>query len=335
VDQAGDQVLAALNQAVIAEKHGPNRPGATGISIYFPNSQLYGSPLTGPQSYTAIARRFADASLWDDYLAFHYSGRPFERNAAELAAPEPGAALRGPGAGQITLSGLSLSDTAVAPGETILLSTGVQGQQISYAYLFVGYYDQASNSIFVADRDYLESGDSREVDGIYYPVWPASGDFTLEFEWEPIVFAIDDGVDRVVALFTPTSYGATFQEAVYTVDGVYTYADGGESRYARLYFSDGYLRQVYGFTGEGGTGAPREIIPQAGDQFTVLEHWLDLDAGGQVVQEATQEGNTLTFGDQMFAWQTLDAAPGPYVVGFVVEDLEGNAFQVFQQVTVE
>jgi hypothetical protein len=335
VSRAADGVLAALDRAVLFEKHGSHKPGASGISLYFPNSQLYGSPLTGPQSYTAIARRFADASLWDDYLAFHYTGRPFERTAAEGAIPEPGAGLRGPGAGQITLSPPSLSAGVAAPGRPVLLSTDVQGQNIGYAYLFVGFYDEASNSIFVADRDYLESADTRQIDGVYYPVWPESGDFTLEFEWEPVVFAIDDGLNTVVALFTPQRYGATYEEAVYTVEGIYRYADGGESRYARLYFRDGYLRQVYGFTAEGSTGAPREIIPQAGDRFTVLETWLDLDGSGRVAGTATQEGDTLTFGDQMFVWQTLDAAPGPYVVGFVVEDLDGQAVEAYQRITVE
>ncbi len=335
VTQAADRVLAALKGAVIAEKHGRQKPGATGVSIYFPNAQLFSSPLTGLQSYTAIAHRFANTSLWDDYLTFHYTGRSFERSAAEPVIPGPGAAVRGPGAGTITLSPLSLSSRVAAPGRPVVLSTDVQGENIGYAYLFVGFYDRQANSILVADRDYLESADTREIDGIYYPVWPASGNFTLEFEWEPVVFAIDDGTTRAVALFTPQSYGATFEEAVYTVDGIYTYADGGDSRYARLYFSDGYLRHVYGFTGENGTGSPREIIPQTGDRFTVLEKWLDLDAGGRVVRAATQEGKTLTFGNQMFAWKTLDAAPGQYVVGFVVEDLDGNAFEVYEQITVE
>ncbi len=335
VAQAADQVLAALDQAVIAEKHGSQKPGATGISIYFPNSQLFDSPLTGLQSYTAIARRFAATSLWDDFLTFHYTGRSFERSAAEPVVPGPGAAVRGPGAGTIALSPLSLSSDVAAPGRPVLLSTEVQGEKVGYAYLFVGFYDPAANSILIADRDYLESADTRESDGIYYPVWPAGGSFTLEFEWEPVVFAIDDGVDRAVALFTPQSYGATLEEAVYTVDGIYTYADSGDSRYARLYFSNGYLRHVYGFTGENGTGSPREIIPQTGDRFTILEKWLDLDASGRVVRVATQEGKTLTFGDQMFAWKTLDAAPGQYVVGFIVEDLDGNAYEVYAQITVE
>jgi hypothetical protein len=144
-----------------------------------------------------------------------------------------------------------------------------------------------------------------------------------------------------VALLEPQRYGASPKEAVYTVDGIYTYADGGESRYARLYFRDGFLRHVFGFTGEsgsaaqGGAGAPREIIPRSGDSFTVLEKWLDLDEQGNVARVSRQEGGTLTFGDQMFSWQELDAAVGEYVVGFIVEDLDGNAYAAYANVTVE
>ncbi len=35
----------------------------------------------------------------------------------------------------------------------------------------------------------------------------------------------------------------------YSVEGMYTFADSGESRYARLFFSDGDLTRVLGFTG--------------------------------------------------------------------------------------
>jgi hypothetical protein len=291
--------------------------------------------VTGPESYTAIANRFADVSLWDDFLAYHYAGRPFERTTTELVVPEPGAAISGPGTGRIEIAPITLSDDVAAPGRPVVLSTDIAGQNIGYVYLWVGFYDQASNSIFVADRDYLESDDTREIDGVYYPVWPEDDEFTLTFEWEPLMFAISDGVDYVVAGLTPQSYGASYEEAVYTVDGTYTYADGGESRYARLYFRDGYLRQVFGFTGEGGTGSPREIIPQTGDTFTVLEQWLDLDQSGRVAQTATQSGGTLTFGDQMFAWEELDAAPGEYIVGFIVEDLDGNTYEAYERVIVE
>jgi hypothetical protein len=214
------------------------------------------------------------------------------------------------------------------------LSVDLAGDTIGYVKLFAGFFDQDSNSVYVADTDYLESDDTREIDGVYYPEWGAD-EFTMEFEWEPIVYAMTSGTDRVVAHFSPEVYGALPEDAVYTVEGTYTYADGGESRSARLYFSDDMLQSVYGFTREEGAGAPREIIPSPGDTFTVQETWLDLDDSGRVVQISTQEGGSLTFGEEMFTWEALDAAPGTYVVGFIVEDLDGNAYQVFDRVTVE
>jgi hypothetical protein len=36
----------------------------------------------------------------------------------------------------------------------------------------------------------------------------------------------------------------------------------------------------------------------------------------------------------MFTWEVMDAAAGQYVVGFIVEDLDGNSQVVFQPITV-
>ena len=182
--------------------------------------------------------------------------------------------------------------------------------------------------------DYLESAETRELNGIYYPVWPESGQFTLEFEWEPLVFGVSDGANTEVTLFRPQTYGAAPEDAVYTVDGIYRYANG-EQRSAQLHFRDTVLHQVFAFTAEGQTGAPWEIIPESGDQFTVLEQWMDLDQNGRVVNNTTQAGGTLTFRDQTFTLQELDAAAGDYVVGFIVEDLDGNQTSVYTRVTVE
>jgi hypothetical protein len=57
----------------------------------------------------------------------------------------------------------------------------------------------------------------------------------------------------------------------------------------------------------------------------VLEKGMDLDARGNIAQ-VTAQGGTLTFRGQMFAWEELDAAPGAYIVGFIVEDLDGNQY---------
>jgi len=333
VGEEADAVLAALQQAVVAEKHGSAKKGATGVSIYFPNSQLFGSAVAGPQSYTPIAGRFASESLWDDFLTFHYTGRTFEAAPQVPTIPEPGAAVSGPGTGTFELSEIDLSSTVAAPGRPVLLSMDIRGENVGYVLFFTGFYDRQSNSIFVADTDYIESSVTQEIDGVYYPVWPEP-EFTLEFEWEPLMFAISDGTDSVTAALMPESYGAAPEDATYRVDGIYTYTSG-ESRYARLYFRDGWLRQVFGFTGENGTGSPREIYPQRGDKFTVLEKWLDLDAQGKVVQKASQQGGTLTFGNQMFSWEELDAAAGQYVLGFIVQDLDGNSLEQYATVEVQ
>ncbi len=333
VRQAGDVLLESLAKAVVAEKSGPKKPGANGISIYFPNSQLFQLPATGMPSYTAIADRFAAVSLWDDFLTYHYTGRGFDITAAPLETADRGGEQIPPGTGTISASPVVASADVTVPGQPILLSSDISGDNIGHIYVFAGYYDQAANSIFVADTDYLESETVRELEGVFYPDWGA-GDFTLEFEWEPVVFAISDGTNAVVALFTPRSFGLTQAEAIYAVDGLYTYASG-EERYARLLFQDGVLIQVLGFTGTTATGAPREIMPAAGDSFTVLEQWMDLDGNGRVAEVTTQLGSTLTFGEQMFFWEELDAAPGPYIVGFIVEDLDGNRLQTFTTVTVE
>jgi hypothetical protein len=289
--------------------------------------------MAGPQSYTAAAVRFAQDSLWDDFLEYHYTGREFDPATNVVAVPRSVEAIRAPATGGIQLSQLSLSAQTAAPGQPVLMSADMSGENIGYVKLFVGYYDQSANSIQVTDMDYLESSDTREIDGVYYPVW--NEDFTMEFEWEPIVFAINDGVNSVPALLTPLVYGASPEDAVYTVEGQYTFADGGETLYARLFFRDGELRKVFSFSQANGNGAPREIIPQAGDTFTILEKWMDLDQNGKVSEVVLQEGATLTFGNRMFTWEELYAAPGEYVIGFIVEDLDGNAYEVYTPIVVQ
>jgi hypothetical protein len=214
----------------------------------------------------------------------------------------------------------------------VRLSVDIQGQNIGYIYLFVGYYDSSSNSIYVADMDYLESPTVRELNGVFYPEW--SEVFTLAFNWDPVVFAISDGRDTFPALFSPESYGLTFEEATYSVEGLYTFAASGDTVKARLYFKNGALTAVYGFRGDEEAGAPREITPEPGDRFTIYEKWLDLASDGSVRETVYQEGETLTFDEAPITWEELFAAQGEYLVGFIIEDLDGNQFPVYTQITV-
>ena len=60
-----------------------------------------------------------------------------------------------------------------------------------------------------------------------------------------------------------------------------------------------------------------------------------MDLSPKAPRPRTDARRNATFGDQPFVWEVLDAAAGEYVVGFVVEDLDGNELERFVQVTVE
>ena len=130
-------------------------------------------------------------------------------------------------------------------------------------------------------------------------------------------------ISRHPALFSPESYGKSGEQAVYSMEGIYTFSDSGDQQNARLYFVNGVLQEVYSFSGENTAGSPRQIIPQTGDTFTILDTWMDLDSQGNVTQTVHQAGETLTFSERMFTWEVMDAATGQYVVGFIIEDVDG------------
>jgi hypothetical protein len=335
VKNLADIILQGIQQAVISEKHGSGKKGATGVAIYFPNSSLYRSPYSGPQSYTVIANQFSEQSLWDDFLAYHYNDRTFDAGSRAAIVPDASAPKRIPGAGLINISNIKASSSEAAPGQPVTLSAEIDGTNIGYIYLLIGYYDQASNSIFLADNDFLESPKTQQVDEVAYPVWNNNKPFKMNFKWDPTIFSISDGQKTTTALFSPQEYGITAEDAVYTVDGIYTFSESGNKLNARINFRNGQMVSVFGITGKGDTGAPRQITPKAGDTFTLLNKWLNLNPDGSVKNTTILEGETLTFGDKTFTWVEQYAAAGDYVVGFTVTDLDGNSKEAYTQVTVK
>jgi hypothetical protein len=332
---AANNVLSSLQNVIVAERHGNSKPGSTGIAIYFPNSTLYRSPYTGMQSYIALADRFARVTLWDDFLVYHYNDRSFTVDAAEPVVPSTSGIIRAPGSGTISLSQITTTAASVTPGEAVKLSIDITGEQVGYVYFFTGLYDASSNSILIADTDYLESSETEDLNGVYYPVWPQSESFNMNFEWEPTLFSISDGSQTSVALFNPLAYGASAENAIYAVDGIYTFAESGEQRRAQMYFRDGRLFQVFGFQGNETASSPYEISTQPGDTFTLLQRWMELDSTGQITQIVLEEGDTLTFGSTAFVWEQVYAPAGDYLVGFLVNDLDGNVVQQYAQIKVE
>ncbi len=176
--------------------------------------------------------------------------------------------------------------------------------------------------------DYIDAGQSRQVGGIFYPDWGDEGSVEIEYEWSPKAFGIDDGNGVKFALLMPDDYGDTNDAVTYSVDGHYTFA-GGDTRYAQLFFKEGELVSVLGYTGDDGTGAPRAITPQPGDSFTILHTLIKLhsDDPDAEVEYITQEGDTVTFGDNGLKVADVAAPAGSYVLGVQAEDADGNSYE--------
>ncbi len=336
VHAAADELLAAIDRAVVKEKHGSGKAGATGIAIHFPNSKLYKSEDAGYKSYHQIASHFVDQSLWDDYLAFHYTGRKLpERRATEQ--PEPSAAtVTSPGAEEITVAPLTLSADTVTDKQPVLMQSEVSAANLAFLYVFIGLLDEETNAIRIMDMDFLDAEKTKEVNGVFYPDWGTASNVEIEFEWDAQVFALDDGRRSEIAVLDPQDYGASPEEAIYAVEGKYTFAKSKKSRQAQLLLRDGELIQVLGYTGKDGTGALREITPKRGDTFTIAEQWISLDENvSEEDQLFTTEGAKLTFGKDNFVWDEVPTPAGEYLVGFIAEDLDGNWYQSHEVLTVK
>jgi hypothetical protein len=355
LDAAAAAMQKAAKKFILAEKHGPGKPGATGLTIFFPAPELLAAVGTAESeiAYTAYASRFAGASLWDDFLVFHYTNRDFDPQLADVALldaktgqeadieayatplledTEIGAA---PGIdSDLALTPIEVSSDSIATDETVLLQTSITGENIGYIYVEAARYDEESDSFSIEDRDFVLADDTEEIDGVAYPVWTQKDLEDFIFEWSPTVYTLSDGENEAFALLEPEVYGAGGSDSEYAVYGLYTFAGSGEEREAVMRF-DGALafKSIYGFSGANGMGAPREITPKAGDQFTIYEQWIESDEeGNEVINEYL--GDTLTFGGQPFTVTAYDALPGEYSVGISVVDLSGNAVAEYAAVTV-
>jgi hypothetical protein len=346
---------AAAGDLILAEMSGPGKPGATGMSIFFPAPELLVGVGTAesPISYTGYASRFAGASLWDDFLAFHYINRDIDPDEAvvdllgaeegqaadieEFAGPllEEDEVADTPGIeSDLSLTPIEVSSDTIAADETVLLQTSISGENISYIYIEAARYDEETDSFSIEDQDFVLADDTQEIDGVAYPVWTEKDLEDFIFEWSPTVYTISDGETEGFALLEPEVYGASDEDSEYAVYGVYTFADSGEERSAVMLF-DGTLafKSIFGFSGADGTGAPRAITPRAGDQFTIFEKWIELDEDeNEVVNEYM--GDTLTFGNGPLTVTAYDAFPGEYSVAITVVDLNGNAVSEYAAVTV-
>ena len=232
----------------------------------------------------------------------------------------------------IRVSPIALSAEVVAPGAPVAIQSEISGDRLGYVYSFIGRFLPTEDVLIIEDRDYIFADEDATVGGVTYPVWPEEG-FIAEFTWEPTVYAMSDGETSLRVLFQPESYG---ESPTYSVDAIYHFQNGSTDRFARLFFRDGELVQILGFTGAetNSVGAPSEIRPTPGDSVTILEQGINLAAAEGEDDSYQREVGDLIFGETTFFIEETPAPSGNYVVGIIAEDLDGNTYEQYEGIFV-
>ena len=336
VNESTQQLQSALSDAVIAEKHGDQRPGATGISVYFPVSELYWNEIYGFAYYTEVARSSASQILWDDFLAYHYAGQEFG-----LGNPSRDARLPAPGAAQISIAPLTLSANSIHSGDNLNIQTDIIGDKVAYVYLVGLVKHSSDNSYLLFFIDYLQKDEENlEQNGVVYPVWERSnGLIHISVDWNLEANCVSDGAHCVLALVNPDKYTPQPENRLYYVEGWYVYADTGKRVEAAMYFNnqgENLIRNIIANSvGNDSIVSPSALIPKPGDQFLTMNTVWTVDADG-IMHVTSQEGYTLTFGDQPFQYgNSGDPSPAEYAVGIIVKDMDGNTTLQFAPVTIQ
>ncbi len=339
VSQSAEQLRAAISSAIVAEKHGQRMAGSNGISFHFPISDIYAFTEYNnefPPFYAESAARFLQQSTWDEFLAFHYTGQAFEPQEGQASTPPQDSLVTGPGASELTIAPIQLSDNLISADETLTLSTTVTGD-VSYIYFILYFYNQEANVTWVADISFVSAPETITIDGVNAPDFGPSP-IQITYEWEPFLFLLKDGQHEAYALFEPDEYLSADGVTTYSVYGQYTPINGSAPVDAKLTFDpDGNLLNIYALpdSDSDGINTAVAISPQIGDQFSDYVQYYTFDENGVATYVYELSEDVFTYGDQGFWFESYIPVDGEYSIGFYAVDFDNNITSSYEYITYQ
>ena len=337
IQQTAIQLRTAISSAVVAEKHGINMSGSNGIAFHFPDSDLYYYTEYNadfPPYYAESSSKFLEQSVWDEFLAYHYTGEEFAPQEGVAMAPSRTAEIVAPGASQMTVGPIQISDTEISGDETVTVSTTVEGN-VSYIHTALYFWDPASESYWIGDVSYYIADNTITVDGVNVPDYGPSP-IQVQYEWSPTLYTLTDGEHDAFVLLEPAEYLSADGETVYQVYGQYTAAVSDTPVDASLYFdADGNFLYAYAFpdADENGASTPVEITPQVGDHFTDYVQYYTYDSNNEPTYSYELSDDVFTWGEQGFSFYSSYPVDGQYAVGIIAYDFDNNFQANFEFIT--
>lgn len=337
VQEAAAQLKSAISAAVISEKHGENMAGSNGIAFHFPDSDIYiFTELNSdfPPYYAESSYKFLEQSVWDEFLAYHYAGEDFAPQQGETSTPSRAATIVAPGASEMTIGDIEISETDISGDEVVTVSTDVEGD-VAYIHTALYFWDEPSQSYWIGDVSYYVAENTATIDGVNMPDYGESP-IHVEYEWSPSLYALTDGQHDAFVLLEPYEYLSTDGETVYEVYGQYTPIDSGIPVEASLFFdADGNFLYAYGYpdVDENGASSPVEITPQIGDTFTDYVQYYTYDANDEPIYNYELSDDVFTWGEEGFSFYSSYPADGEYAVGIIAYDFDDNFVANYEFIT--
>ena len=339
VEQAAIQLRSAISSAVVAEKHGLNMAGSNGIAFHFPDSDLYYYTEFNadfPPYYAESSTKFLEQSVWDEFLAYHYTGEEFAPQEGIAVAPSRSAEIVAPGATEMTVGLVQISDTEITGDETVTVSSTVEGE-VAFVHTALYFWDPESESYWIGDVSYYIADNTITVDGVNIPDYGGSP-VQVEYEWSPTLYSLTDGEHDAYVLLEPAEYLSSDGETVYQLFGQYTYAQSNTAVEASLYFdADGNFLYAYAFpdSDENGASTPVEIDPQTGDQFTDYVQFYTFDSSDNPTFSYELSDDVFTWREAGFSFYASYPVDGQYAVGIIAYDFDNNFVANFEFITYE
>ncbi len=339
VGQSAEQLKIAISSAIVTEKHGQRMAGSNGISFYFPISDIYSFTEYNsefPPYYAESAAKFLQQSTWDEFLAFHYTGQEFVPQEGQASAPPRSGTVIGPGASELTIAPIQLSDNFITADETLTLSTTVSGN-VSYIYFILYFYNKEANVTWVADISFVSAPNTITVGGVNAPDFGPSP-IQVTYEWKPFLFLLKDGQHEAYGLFEPDEYLSADGVTTYSVYGQYTPINDAAPVDAKLTFDpDGNLLNIYALpdTDSDGINTAVAISPQIGDHFTDYVQYYTFDESGAATYVYELSEDVFTYGDKGFWFESYIPVDGEYSIGFYAVDFDNNITSSYEYITYQ
>jgi hypothetical protein len=254
---------------------------------------------------------------------FDHKGRTLKLSAYDAPAKsivKPASAQRARAAirrATFEISALTLE------GET--LTAEINGEHIAYIFLEILMKDGETFYGPVL-REYVPADSDKETGGLLRPNW--SDPIRLSIPLRPNLTLLTDGADSAFAFCLPEGYRVSGCH----LDGQYTSAES-QSRARIVFDGDGKIKEILAFKQQRMKSIPRPITPKPGDTFAPFVQFITSEDG--IWKNETVLSTPLTFGAQPFRLEKESLIPGKYLVGILVQDLDGGFTRKYVSLAVE